>query len=257
MLIVAAGVLVTRLPGKPETLPAGSPPGPYFADDGTSKSVRGYSGEHYFTFTDRRTWGVVSRPVPVTVAARCDRPGDLTLSAESAGGVTPPDVRLSCRVPVGDHFEGALPLTALQRFGGLVDVVPGLGSGSWTVGLLTPLYPDRFDPAQLTTKLINGLGHPAGGSFRVTIPGTVPQAHGFGVDVLCIRDVRLEFLVSGRLLTTVNCTDDAKVVSPGYIGVLVPERTLTGLGLRPRQVVMMEVRSTGRQTDQWSVIGLG
>lgn len=257
VLIVAGGVLFTRLPGRPVTLPAGVPAGPYFGDDGSPAPVRGYYGGRYDTVLPNAVWSSLEPGLRTVVVARCDRPGDLTLRSQPEQR-TPVEQRLRCRVPVGDHFEGALPLDPGLNDAGLFSVTTDApSSGTWKAGLLVALYPDRLSPGELTRALLDGLGHPAGGSFRVANPATVPQPHGLAIQVRCVRDVRLEFRVSGRLLRTVACTDDADVVPTGPVRVVVPQRTLTALRLPPTQVVTIDVRSTGRQTDQWAVIGFG
>jgi hypothetical protein len=38
VLLALAGLVVTRLPGAPATLPAGAPAGPYFDDDGSARA---------------------------------------------------------------------------------------------------------------------------------------------------------------------------------------------------------------------------
>ena len=112
-VLALAAVTVTRLPGAPATLPAGAPAGPYFDDDGTARAVPGYRGSGYFTFTGAAQWSL-SVPVPQlahVIVARCEHRGDLDLGD---GG---PEQRLSCRVPVGDHYEGALVLARRHRPG--------------------------------------------------------------------------------------------------------------------------------------------
>lgn len=254
VLIVAGGVLFIRLPGRPVTLPAGVPAGPYFGDDGRPAPVRGYYGGRYETVRPNAVWSSLEPGFRTVVVARCDRPGDLALRSQPEQ--RPVEQRLRCRVPVGDHFEGALPLDPGLNDAGLFGVTAdGPSSGTWKAGLLVALYPDRLSPGELTGALLDGVGHPAGGSFSVGNPITPPPAHGLAIQVRCVRDVRLEFRVSGRLLTTVACDDDATVRPAGPVSVLVPERTLTAFGLPRTPVVTIEVRSTGRQTDQWAVVG--
>jgi hypothetical protein len=109
VLLAAAGLTLARLPGKPATLPAGVPAGPYFDDAGTPRSVAGYRGASYFPFSGPTTWSLPVRPFVerIVVVARCAERGDLTLADLTGPGSTP---TLSCRVPVGDHYEGALLL---------------------------------------------------------------------------------------------------------------------------------------------------
>jgi hypothetical protein len=256
VLVVAAGLLLTRLPGKPDALPTGAPAGPYFGADGRA-TAPGFRGEQYFTFTGDATWSVLARNLPVVVVARCDRRGDLSLRNVSAPAVRR---QLSCRVPAGDHYEGALPLTAdeaqklLAGSGANVSVRPSSG-GDWTVAVLYPKYPDSIDRSSVR-DVFSGFDHPRGGTFRQLIP-SFDEARAFSITVVCVRDVQLEFRVSGRLLTTVTCDEDADVIAPGLLGVLITDRTATAAGLVPRQTVTLEVRSTGRQTGQWAVADIG
>ena len=117
VLIALAGLALTRLPGRPETLPTGSPGGPYFGDDGTSRSVDGYRGTSYFTFRGGADWSVAATfpGVRHVLVARCAGPGR-PATGQSDGG-RPGGFVLHCRVPVGGHYEGALPLdrTAYTR----------------------------------------------------------------------------------------------------------------------------------------------
>lgn len=195
------------------------------------------------------------------MVARCAHAGDLRLRNVSGSG---PELRLRCRVPVGDHWEGALPLDPNQ-VGVLLAAAPAGGNvavrpsslGSWTVGLLVPNYAASIEREQVAAALFSGFDHPAGGPLTVTIPDYIRQQHEFVVVVFCVRDVRLEFRVAGRPLTTVACTDEADPVNHGVVTVQVPERTLTALGLRPLQKVTVDVRSTGRQTSEWAVFTVG
>jgi hypothetical protein len=257
VLIVAAGVLFTRLPGKPQTLPTGSPAGPYFGDSG-SDNVPGYRGQQFFTFTGDAAWSAtVLDTADVVVVARCDRPGDLTLRNVSSSD----ERRLSCRVPVGDHFEGALPvennrdhgLLATTPSGANVTVRPG-STGSWTVGLLEPLYPAHLTEPELKSALLSGYD---GRRLTLTVPGNLAETHALVLAIVCVREVRLEFMVSGRTLATVACTDEANPAPIGQVTVLVPDGALAALGLRPLEKVTVDVRSTGRQTDEWAVIAVG
>ena len=64
VVVALAGALITRLPGRPQTLPAGVPAGPYFSDDGTSRAVPGYRGSGYFTFAGDAIWSY-NNPFPM------------------------------------------------------------------------------------------------------------------------------------------------------------------------------------------------
>ncbi|HST64747.1 MAG TPA: hypothetical protein VLM05_06130, partial [Mycobacteriales bacterium] len=231
------------------------PAGPYFGDDGRQQAVRGFLGEQYFSFRGDATWSVSDRGAPAVLVARCDHRGDVAL--RNLTGPPFAEQRLSCRVPSGDHFEGALPLTADQARlllagggGNNVAVRPSSG-GDWTVGVLSPKFPDTMARVEVSNGL-TGFDGSAGGTIRQVAPDFV-QTRGLGVTVFCVRGVRLELRVSGRPLTTVSCDDDAQVVAPGLVSVVVPDRVATAAGMVPGRPVTVDVRSVGRQTGQWTV----
>jgi hypothetical protein len=255
VLVALVGLALTRLPGKPATLPAGVPAGPYFGDDGSSRAVPGYRGSGYFRFSGDASWNV-SPWFPLlshVIVARCEHRGDLGIGEPGAA-----QRRLSCRVPVGDHFEGALPLPAGAGAGGdagEVAVRPG-SVGSWTIGVLEPLFPERITPADVRGSLLTGFGSPSGGRMTVTLPGTVDSGGTLEVAAVCVRDVRLSLSIAGRPLTVVSC-DDASARVPGLVTAQVPPETVRILGLRGLQRVTIDVRSVGRSTDQWAILPLG
>jgi hypothetical protein len=184
------------------------------------------------------------------VVARCEHPGDLQLGDRGA------EWRLSCRVPVGDHYEGALVLSAGTGPGsGDVAVRPGSG-GSWTVGVLQPLFPDRITAGNVPGALLDGFGSPGGGRVTVTLPSTVDTAATAGVVAVCVRGVRLELTLGGWPLVEISC-DDAHAAGPGLVTAQVPAGTVRTLRLRGLQRVTIDVRSVGRQTEQWAIIQFG
>jgi hypothetical protein len=250
VLVALAGLVLTRLPGKPATLPAGVPAGPYFGDDGSSRAVPGYRGGGYFTFSGDASWSV-SLPVPQlphVVVARCEHRGDLRLGDPGAA-----QWQLSCRVPVGDHFEGALALPPGAGSGEL-PVRPG-SVGRWTIGVLEPLFLERITPADVRGSLLSGFGSPSGGRMTVILPGAVDTGKTMLVVAVCVRDVRLSLSIAGRPLTVVSC-DDASVRVPGLVTAQVPAETVRALRLRGLQRVTVDVRSVGRSTDQWAITQL-
>lgn len=256
VLLAAGGLALARLPGKPVTLPAGAPAGPYFDDAGTSQTVPGYRGRGYLTFSGAATWSLAVRPFlgRVVVVARCAERGDLTLTDLTGPGSAP---RLSCRVRVGDHYEGALVLDAERVVGPdqgstatTVHLRPGSG-GAWAVGLLEPLYPDRIDPADVHGSSLDGSTSPTGGRISLTVPSDSRFPHGLFVTVVCVRDVRLQLSLDGRAAGVVVC-DDAHADGDGFVTFTFGDSAVAGL--RPGQRVSLDVRPVGRQTHQWAVI---
>jgi hypothetical protein len=261
VLVALAGFALARLPGRPETLPTGSPAGPYFTDDGTSRAVDGYRGSAYFAFRGDAEWSVpVSFPgLRHALVARCTDRGDLQLANRVAAG---PALVLRCRVPVGDHYEGALPIdeTAYTRLVGkpegsaTVNVRPG-SPGDWTVGVLEALFPDRIGPANVAGALLSGFGAPTGGQIPVTVPTSLTTTRSLIVTFVCGRGVQLELTVDGRPAGVATC-DDAHVTGPGLVSYAIGDPVLQQLGLREGQRVSLGVRPV-RPTDQWAVIAIG
>ena len=256
VLLAAGGLTLARLPGKHPTLPAGAPAGPYFDDAGASRSVPGYRGSGYLTFSGPTTWSLAVRPVPqrIVVVARCAERGDLTLTNLTGPGSAP---TLSCRVPVGDHYEGALPLDAERIVGAARDSTvvtvglrPGSG-GAWGVGQLEPLYPDRILPANVRGSRLDGFTSPGGGRIPVIVPSDSRFPRGLFVTVVCVRDVRLQLTLDGRAAGVVVC-DDAHVQEYGLVTFAMRDSVVAGL--RGGQRVSLDVRPVGRRTDQWAVI---
>ena len=254
--LALAGALLTRLPGQPETLPAGVPAGPYFGDDRQQRQVPDFRAVSPFTFSGAANWNAVYSPLSGrhVVAAYCDRPGDLVLR-----GLGDRDRRLICRVPFGDHYEGALllpedPLLISDMHD--VHLLPGSG-GEWTVTLLQKLYPEQLSQGDLRAALLSGLGSPRGGRFTITVPSTVDEARSLNFVAECLRGVRLRLSVGGRPLVDVVC-DDAHVAEAGLpVTAKATYEAVQALGLRELQRVTIDVRSIGRQTDQWAIFQVG
>lgn len=255
VLLALAGALLTRLPGRPETLPAGVPAGPYFGDDGDSRTVPGYRGSGYFAFDGDAVWSyAVPVPgLPKVIVVGCENRGDLTLRGLGD------DRRISCRVPAGDHYEGALPLPLPVRPSGPlyasnasidVHVEPGT-PGRWHVGVLQPLFLDR-----LTANDLRGLlsGYEPG-SIDLIVPSTFQQSRTLVVTAECVRGVQLEIRISGRPAGTLDCVE-RNVVFGGLVQMKIGDPVVTQLGLRPLQHVLIEFRQVAGPPKQWGIVGV-
>ena len=251
VLVALAGALLVRLPGRPETLPAGVPAGPYFGDDGTSRAVPGYRGSGYFTFDGDAVWSYNApfSMLPVVIMVGCESRGDLILRGLGD------DRRISCRVPVGDHYEGALLLPA--RFVGImskntatadVHVEPGT-PGRWQVGVLQPLLPDRLTADDLRGELS---GYEPG-RIDMVVPSYFGQSRTLTVFAECVRGVRLEIRISGRPAGTLDCAD-RNVNDDGLIEHTIRDPYVTRLGLRPMQHILVDFRQVAGPPKQWAII---
>ena len=250
VLVALAGALLTRLPGRPETLPAGVPAGPYFGDDGTSRTVPGYRGSGYFTFGGNAVWSYNAPfPVlPVVIMVGCESRGDLTLRGLGD------DRRISCRVPVGDHYEGALLLPA--RFVGVLskaDVPVDLhvepnSPGRWQVGVLQPLFPDRLTADDLRGEL-SGFEP---GRIDLVVPSYFRQTRTLTFFAECVRGVQLEIRISGRPAGTLNCVD-RNLNDDGLVEFSIRDPDASRLGLRPLQHVLVDVRQVAGPPKQWAI----
>jgi hypothetical protein len=256
VLLALAGVALLRLPGRPETLPPAAPAGPYFSDDGESAAVPGYGGSNYFAFTGAAGWSFATQfsGLRHVIVARCERPGDLTLRGLTDAGS---EATLSCRVPVGDHYEGALPLapdaTPSRPDGGpvstTVDLTPGSG-GRWNVGVLEPLFPDRITPADVPDSLLDGFTSPAGGPITVTVPGNFRYTRRVTVVAQCVRGVQLAVTVAGRRAGLVDCAAGRPVVY-GVVYGSVSDPSLVAF-----QRVRLDFRQVAGPSGQWAVVGV-
>jgi hypothetical protein len=250
VLLALAGALLTRLPGRPETLPAGVPSGPYFGDDGKDRSVQGYRGSAYFTFAGDATWSyAVQFPGAAhVVVVRCENRGDLTLR-DLLGA----DRRIGCRVAVGDHYEGALtlPPAQVQSLPPATDVrVEPETPGDWRVGVLEPLFPDRLTAADLAGRPLSGYSGP--GRIPVVVPSDLRTIGALHILVTCVRGVRLEIQLDDRPATTLTCTD-ADVIGYGAVTAEIPGADLLRLGLAPLQRVQVSARQVAGPAKQWAV----
>ena len=93
--------------------------------------------------------------------------------------------------------------------------------------------------------------------MTVAAPATVDTAGTMVSSRWCVRDVRLELTVGGRPLAGISCDDAHAAASPGLVMAQVPAGTIRALGLRGLQRVTIDVRSVGRQSEQWAIIQLG
>lgn len=252
VLIALAGALLTRLPGHPETLPAGVPPGPWF-DAGDQPSVPGWTPARFGGPLKFR--GPTPRPVPAEiipavsylVVARCEQRGTLNLGGRGL---------VRCTIPVGDRFEGALMLTNEQGRTLFTDPeptwVPGSG-GLWEVEVLEESAVDTLIPGSTELPaLVEGTVDPTGGTFPLTVPTGRPA--GVAVHVQCARDVVLRFSLGTELLVTADCGSGNLEVMQGGTSVVASLDDFRRVGVQPGESIEVTVRSVGRATDQWRVV---
>lgn len=267
VLLAIAGLVLTRLPGRPDALPTGVPPGPWFQESGfpdvpgyaiADTGLRGLGGP-----TERLllTTGV---PLRYLVAVRCAEPGTLVVRNVGPGGDRLP---VDCDRRARDRYEGIAvvePDRAERLFAPVsadrccnVEFVPG-SAGRWDVGLLVALAPDRLGPSRSTDPPLRD-GAAGDGTVQVTVPrrqSGVPADLGFSVAADCVAGVRLELTAAGTPLAVLSC-DEAHGLSGGQVQATVPQAALDRLGLRPGDRFAITVRSTGRQTDQWRLYPVG
>lgn len=254
VLLALAGTLLTRLPGHPETLPAGVPAGPYFGDQGDSRTVPGYRGSGYFAFDGDAVWSyAVPIPgLPNVIVVGCENRSDLTLHGLGD------DRRISCRVPAGDHYEGALPLPArpagpLHAANARIDVHVEPGTpGRWHVGVLQPLFADRLTANDLR-GLLSGYSP---GRIDLVVPSAFQQSRTLTIFAECVRGVRLEVRISGRPAGTLDCVD-RNVYAGGLVEMTIRDPVVAQLGLRPLQHVLVEFRQVAGPPKQWGIVSVG
>lgn len=268
VLLALAGFGLTRLPGSPDALPTGVPPGPWFTQNGKLEPIPGWNPDDLvvrLTGPERRFAPVaVNRPLRRLVLVRCTEPGPLDVRNLAPGG---PGLRVECSRPAGDRFEGAavvepevaVRLWALTPGPENVEYVPG-STGEWQLAVLDAIAPDRLPPWESPDRLLlDGATDPAGGTVTVTIP-TYRIALGLGshftVQAECVEGVRLTLTARGGTLGEVRCDQDGGL-QRGFVSSIVQKGTLDRLGLRPGDRVSLTVRSTGRQTDQWRLVSFG
>lgn len=255
VLLALVGALLTRLPGRPETLPAGVPAGPYFGDEGIAAqrpTLPGYRSNQTFPIArgDRPHMAAVvdTRTGPNVMVARCAQPGSLTVRTEHG------ESTLRCRVPVGHHYEGALLTTPQLLTNGVLeaDLLAGTDS-DWVVSLQAPLFPDRLTPTEVRRSLLNGLKTPTGGRIVLTVSSDISLSHVVPGAAACVRDVHLELTIAGRPAGDVLC-DDASADAYGIVSFGIGDPVVQSL--RPGERVTLEVRQVGGPPGQWAILSV-
>jgi hypothetical protein len=261
VLVAVAGLLVlVKLPGRNESLPAGVPKPPYFTEIGKPKVV-GYLEKLDETSSDTGHGMTLlntgrNQYRPYLVVAWCSRPGVIHLSVPVG-----PVGDVQCKTRVDDHFEGALAVTSadgdrlfvLGRNAAFTATVRADGAGDrWRLAVLRRDLPDQLpDRGSSFRPLVDGARDPDGGTFRFTVPRPAGDSVAFAFMVECIEGVALTFSVPAGELATARCEPGALVSTTGQ--VLVQQETVARFGLRPGQTVLVTVRASGRDTDQWRV----
>jgi hypothetical protein len=264
VLLAIGGVVLTRLPGRPDALPPADrnvPAPPYFRGSGLP-AVPGY------VYTARRE---VSGPTDdlligydgarqqrLLVLVRCPQAGSLVVR-----NVLGPSLTVPCRGRVGDHFEGAASLEpgkvkelfAQDRAEPNVRYEPS-GPGDWVFGLVAAPAPDRLSPVPAGSErpLVDGADHPDGtASLQFTVPAPRPGSDpgvGFGLTFDCALDVRLVLTVPGGELASFVC-DAAHGATGGGVGGVITKAQMAQLGLRVGDRSLLTIRSVGAHRDQW------
>lgn len=264
VLLALTGTLLTRLPGRPDALPVGVPPGPYFTAPGLPAVVPGYNdvSSRPYEFdgpVDEMALTPVTDGLRYLVVVRCERAGVLTLQNRAPGSSL---VRVNCSERAGDHLEGLLELDAAQArsvFEQRRDTInlrltPG-SPGRWKVTLLESKAADTLLATRFEgPPLVDGTRTPDGGTF----PLTVRAGGAVQVGVDCAAGVVLELTVPGGTLAVADCNplvprDDPAEFSSGTLRLLVPPGDVARVGLRVGRTVQVTVRPTGRDTDQWRI----
>jgi len=259
VLVTVAGLLLlTRLPGRNESLPPAVPKPPYFTSFETTRVV-GYSREEGTRSDTQHGMVILASPNeyrPYLLVAWCSRAGFIHVSTPVG---TVGDV--PCKIRVGDHYEGALPVSSAEsdRLFVLSSIVPNVTVGPdgvgdrWALAVLSRNLPDRLPEGH--HYVLDGRRGRAGGSFVFAVPRSQQLAgRAFSLIVECVEGVRLTFRTARGELAVVACTPDS-AVGGGAIGVPVSTDAADRLGLRPGQRIRITVERSGRDTDQWGVAG--
>lgn len=274
VLLALAGFGLTRLPGSPDALPTGVPPGPWFTENGRVAPIPGYSP----IFFPRELSGPADNFVQVgagdfryLVVVRCQRAGELTMR-NLVNGRT---VEVDCSRRVGDHFEGAAVINPAEART-MLDDARGLPSGNvrfepgapgQEVALLQSNDADRLSSRVSIGRpwLAEGTRTRQGTTVEITVPakaGPDPSTVAMSVAVECVAGVRLVLSVPTGELGTVDCdptrNPDREITAmrDGKVQIFVADQELARLGLRAGDRVPLTIRSVGRDTDQWRVYPL-
>ncbi len=261
ILAVLAGLAVLRLPGTNESLPPGVPAPPWFDDLGRMRQLPGFGPMVIDRALDGPTPVMyqysASMSREVLLLAWCERPGDLKVRNPTSGSTEV----VRCRIPVGNHHEGALLLSPEQAGalgevgrGQVENIVAEPGSaGPWYFSIARSVRPSRITTGGGGWVLAEGPRTPRGTTVAATVPveppgPDLPPGYGFVVGAECVVGVELAVSIRGVELGTISCTPDA--LNPG---VHVPEARFRELGIRRGDRVQLTIRSVGRDTDQWRV----
>lgn len=265
VLIALAGLLLTRLPGRPDALPTGVPPGPWIQADGRA-SIPGYEAADAGLMGEldgprQRFLTATGVPLRRLVVVRCERRGQLVVRNLAPGG---PSVDVDCSRRFGDHYEGVAVIEP-EAAGRLFAQVLGedccnvefaaVTPGRWAVGLFVAIAPDHLGPRSIfgSPFILDGAAHPDGGTVTITVPrkaGGLEASYGFSLTADCVEGVQLTVTVQQGPLGVLTC-DQGHGLSRGQIQSTVEQATLDRYGLRLGDQVRVTVRSTGRSTGEW------
>ena len=270
VLIALAGLLLTRLPGRPDALPTGVPPGPWYVGQPFGLAVvPGWATVDTIEVDGPVDWfdPISNAPFGYLVVLRCERPGSVVVRNLNRGG---PSIVVPCDRRQGGHLEGVAriePDDAQRLLAQVPDAATNVrfepdGTGATLVTLMRARAREPLQPwVDEGPPLVEGVRHPAGTTFGITVPGRVGVSGvTIGITVDCVAGVRLEFTGPAGALATVTC--DPLAAGPpgspegmreGRQTVYIPADQVARAGLRPGRPARLTVRSVGRDTDQWRV----
>jgi hypothetical protein len=265
ILVAVAGLVLLRLPGRPDALPPSDrnlPAPPYFVRGGGQvPAVPGYSFTAVRPISGPEDFFLLASPPPPVrqlIVVRCPRPGSLVVRNTDGTAKTVP-----CDRRVADHAEGAAILDPgeadrlFAQSSGTTNVrLEPSGPGNWVVGFLEAGAPDELPSlaSEPERPVVNGVDHPDG---QATLTFTVPAPpknsdppYGFSIDLECLQDVRLELTLPGGPLPTLIC-DAQHGLTRGRLGVEITKAEMAERGLRVGDRVTLTIRSVGAHRDQW------